>query len=56
MDEALPNIRITRYKQTSFWEVWVDDDCVAINCRRELALSIQRVLLEGKEVSAKKNV
>ena len=43
----VPDIRITKYKKTRFYAVWLDGELLAVVCYRKGGLAIKKALLEA---------
>lgn len=42
----LPEIRITKYRHTRFYAVWVNEELLAVVCYKKGALAIKELLLK----------
>lgn len=42
-----PDIRITKYKKSRFFAVWVNDELLAVVCYMKGALAIKQALLDA---------
>lgn len=45
-----PDIRVTKYKGTRFYAVWVDEELLAVVCYKKGALAIRRALLDALKI------
>ena len=42
-----PDIRITKYKKTRYYAVWLDGELLAVVCYRKGGLAIKQALLDA---------
>jgi hypothetical protein len=42
-----PDIRITKYKKTRFYAVWVNEELLAVVCYMKGAMAIKQALLDA---------
>lgn len=43
----VPDIRITKYKKSRFYAVWLDSELLAVVCYKKGGLAIKKVLLDA---------
>ena len=44
---VVPDIRITQYKKTRFYAVWLDGELLAVVCYKKGGLAIKQALLDA---------
>ncbi|MBL1261205.1 MAG: hypothetical protein COB33_011805 [Thiotrichaceae bacterium] len=49
-----PEIRITKYKNTRFYAVWVNEELLAVVCYKKGALAIKQALLNSLNINTLK--
>ena len=43
----IPDIRITKYKKTRFYAVWLDGELLAVVCYKKGGLAIKKAILQA---------
>jgi hypothetical protein len=49
MSDGPKNLKITRWKQTRFWAVWLNEELLTITVYKKGALSVCKHLLESNK-------
>ena len=44
MRQISPEVRVTKYKESRFWAVWIGEELLAVVCYKKGAMAIRAVL------------